>query len=393
MSLKVSNRDARRLWLGQQGLGAAPIGPATPDDLVGVIDALGFVQLDTIRVVARAHDHILWSRRQRYREGMLDDLVRDRLAFEHFTHDASVLPMAVYPYWRRQFSRMKKRIENGQWPKNMPAEKERAAILNRVKQEGPLSSKDFDAAPGTSRKEGWARPPHKYALDYFWYTGELATCHRRNFIKHYAARENVIPAQILAKDVSDAKQLNWLCENALARLGFGTEGDIQRFWDAADLDEVKAWAKRKRSLVPIEIECADKSVVKALAPGDIEERLAATPAPTSRLRILNPFDPVIRDRNRLARLFGFDYRIEIFVPAAKRQYGYYVYPILEGDRFVGRIEARADRKKGVLTVENLWWEKGVKQTSARVAKLEAELERMARFVGVDGVKLNGKKEI
>ncbi len=385
MALQISNRDARRLWLERQGLSAAPTGPATPDDLMGVIDALGFVQLDTIRVIARAHDHILWSRRQRYREGMLDDLVRDRLAFEHFTHDASVLPMGFYPYWRRQFARMKQRIEKGRWPEYMPPKKECAAILNRVKKEGPLSSKDFEAAPGTSRREGWARPPHKFALDYFWYAGELATCHRRNFIKHYAVRENVIPRQILSKEVSDARQLNWLCENALGRLGFATEGDIQRFWDAVSLDEVKGWAKRKRSLVPVEITCADKSKVKALAPADIEERLAASLAPTSRLRLLNPFDPVVRDRNRMARLFGFDYRIEIFVPAAKRQYGYYVYPMLEGDRFVGRIEARADRKKGVLTVENLWWEPGVKETNARQAKLDAELERMARFVGVEEV--------
>ena len=120
-----------------------------------------------------------------------------------------------------------------------------------------------------------------------------------------------------------------------------------------------------------------------MAPGDIEERLRAVPAPTSRLRVLNPFDPVVRHRTQLARLFVFEYRIEIFVPAAKRQYGYYVYPILEGDRFVGRVEARADRKKGILCVENLWWEKGVRETNARRAKLDAELDRMARFIGVD----------
>ncbi len=388
MALEISNRDARRLWLERQGLAAAPTGPATHTDLMDVISRLGFVQLDTIRVIARAHDHILWSRRQGYREGMLDALVKDRLAFEHFTHDASVLPMAIYPYWRRQFDRMRKRIEGSNWRKAMPSEKECDAILKRIAEEGPLSTKDFEASKKKT-DHAWGRPPHKYALDYYWHAGVLATCHRRKFIKHYALRENVIPHEVLAKNISDAKQLNWLCENALARLGFGTEGDIQRFWDAADLDEVKAWAKRRRkTLIDVEITCADKSVVKALAPAAIKDQLAAAPVPTSRLRILNPFDPVVRDRNRLARLFGFDYRIEIFVPAAKRQYGYYVYPLLEGDRFVGRIEAKADRKAGVLSVENLWWERGVKATPARRKKLETELERMGRFVDVRDVQWN-----
>jgi hypothetical protein len=104
------------------------------------------------------------------------------------------------------------------------------------------------------------------------------------------------------------------------------------------------------------------------------------------LRILNPFDPVIRDRNRLARLFGFEYRVEMFVPAAKRVWGYYVFPILEGDRFVGRIEIKADRKASFLNVIGFWPEPGVKWPEARREKLAAELERMRRFIGVEEVK-------
>ncbi len=381
-TLTISNRMARRLWLDRQGLAGAPIGALDKDGLLEIVRKIGFVQLDTIRVIARAHDHILWSRNQNYRENMLDDLVKGRDAFEHFTHDASVLPMEFYPYWNRQFGRMRAQIEKRQWRDHMPSKNECDQILKRIADEGSLSTKAFDAQKGVSRKEGWARPPHKFALDYYWYIGTLATCHRRNFIKHYNLTENVIPTQFLKKSVSDAAQINWLCENALSRLGFGSEGDIQRFWDAAHLDEVKGWTtKNRNTLVNVEVQTADGGVYKALAPLSLESQLNALKAPTSRLRILNPFDPVIRDRARLQRLFGFDYRIEIFVPAAKRQYGYYVYPLLEGDRFVGRIEVRADRKANAIKVENLWWEPNVKATKARLSKLASELERIGRFIG------------
>ncbi len=384
MSLRLSNREARRLWLDCQGLAASPVGPLGPDGLATMIARLGFVQLDTIRFIARAHDHILWSRNQNYREGMLDDLVKTRVAFEHFTHDASVLPMEFYPYWRRQFDRMRESVMNSRWGEFMPAKSVRDKIYKRVAEEGPLSTKDFESKKPSKSDHAWARPPHKFVLDGLWYAGELATCHRRNFIKFYHTREKVIPAKILERQVSEAKQLDWLCANALERLGFASDGDLQRFWDAADLDEVKSWTKKnKKKLVEVEIVAANGASYKAYAPADIEEHLKALTPPTSRLRLLNPFDPVIRDRNRLERLFGFDYRVEMFVPAAKRQYGYYVYPMLEGERFVGRIEAKADRKKGILSVENIWWEPGVKATKARVKKLDAELDRIARFVGVE----------
>ena len=380
MALRIPNRVARKLWLETQGLAAAPTGPL---DLLATIKRLGFVQLDTIRVIARAHHHILWSRNQNYREPMLGKLLaKDRTVFEHFTHDASILPTEFYPMWRRQFRRMEEKVRGWEWHRAMPDEAGRNEIKARIEAEGPLCTKAFDTKI-KGKREMWRRPPHKLALDYMWYAGELSTSHRVSFAKFYDLTERVIPAHILAAERSDEEQLDWLCSGALDRLGFGTEGDIQRFWDAVSLPEVKAWvAVNSRDLVPIEIETASGDWLSVLAAPNIEQRLEAVCTPTSRLRILNPFDPVVRDRARLARLFGFEYRIEIFVPAAKRRWGYYVYPILEGDRFVGRIEVKADRKTGTLIAEKVWPEPGVKWTRARAGKLEAELARLARFVGV-----------
>jgi uncharacterized protein YcaQ len=390
MTFRIENRDARRLWLDAQGLAETPTGPL---DTLSIIERLGFVQLDTIRVVARAHDHILWSRNQHYREPVLNKLLaKERAIFEHFTHDASVLPMAFYPLWQRQFRRLEAKVRRWTWHRHMLDADGCNLIKERIAREGPLSTHAFD----TKRKnkgEMWTRPPHKLALDYMWFAGELSTSHRKNFSKFYDLAERVIPDHLREDERTDEAQVDWLCRAALERLGFGSEGDIYRFWEAADLSEVKAWrAKVGGDLIEVEIEAATGDWMPALASADINTRLSAAPAPTSRLRILNPFDPVVRDRTRLLRLFGFDYRIEIFVPAAKRRWGYYVFPLLEGDRFVGRIETRAHRKDGRLTVDNLWPEAGIRWTKQRQQKLDAELTRLARFVGVDDVVWNCRSE-
>ncbi|WP_167647118.1 winged helix-turn-helix domain-containing protein [Mameliella alba] len=380
--LRIHNADARRLWLASHGLAEAPVGgPPTLD----VIRDLGFVQLDTIQVVSRAHHHILWSRNQSYREPELDRLLRGRHVFEHFTHDTSVLPVEMLPLWRRQFDRMRRKAESWSWYVGRGDDALMDEIRGRIREEGALCTRDFD-----TRIEGeramWKRPPHKKALDYLWYAGELATCHREGVIKYYDLAERVFPEDLRNQVLPDAAQVDGLCREALARLGFGSLGEVRKFWDAAEVAEVSAWAERDTgAYVPVQIEGADGRWTKGVAVPDIEERLASAPAPTSRLRILNPFDPAIRDRARVKRLFGFDYTVEMFVPAAQRQWGYYVYPLLEGDRLVGRIEAKAERASGRMSVMNLWWEQGVRAGAGRMARVEAELARLARLAGVDEV--------
>ncbi len=377
--LRIDNRTARRLWLTSQGLGQTPTGPL---DLLDLIRQLGFVQLDTIQVVSRAHHHILWSRNQNYREHMLDRLLaRDRNIFEHFTHDASVLPMEFLPMWQRQFRRKREQLDRSGWFRALPDEGERAAIKARIEAEGALSTKAFDTKTSTPGQM-WARPPHKLALDYMWFGGELATCHRVNFTKFYDLAERIYPDHLRARELSDSEQVDWLCNAALDRLAFASAGDIQRFWDAVSRSEVQAWLDRKPELPAVEVETAQGQWIKVFAPMGIEDRIAAAKSPTSRLRILNPFDPVVRDRARLERLFGFEYRNEMFVPAAKRLWGYYVFPILEGDRFVGRIELKADRRAATLNVLNFWPEPGILWGEARHEKLAAELRRLARLAGV-----------
>lgn len=379
--LKIDNRTARALWLSSHGLAQTPTGPL---DTLQMITQLGFVQLDTIQVVSRAHHHILWSRNQNYRENMLDPLLRTkRQVFEHFTHDASVLPMDFLPMWQRQFRRKKEQVGRSNWFGKHLDPDLIAEVMRRVADEGPLSTQSFDTKI-QGEKTMWKRPPHKMVLDYLWYSGELATSHRDGFTKFYDLAERVFPRELPV--LSDEDQISQLCHTALDRIGFGTATEIRRFWDACDLPEVKAWAsKNTATLVEVEVEGADGSWTEAMAVADIEDRIAALKDPTTRLRILNPFDPAIRDRARLLRLFGFDYTVEMFVPAAKRKWGHYVYPLLEGNRFVGRIEAKGDRAKGTLTMSKLWTETTRLHTNKRLDKLDAELARLAKLAGLHAV--------
>ncbi|MCG7492054.1 winged helix-turn-helix domain-containing protein [Thalassobius sp. Cn5-15] len=376
--LSIPNVMARRLWLDSNLLLAPPTGSL---DLPDMIARLGFVQLDTVQVVARAHHHILWSRNQSYRETMFDPLLaRDRAVFEHFTHDASVLPMQFLPYWQRQFRRKAEQMGKAGWWKGLPDEAARAEIKARIAREGALSTHAFQSGP-KSKDHAWAKKPHKMALDYMWYAGELATCYRQNFTKFYNLPERVFPDTLRSQKVSDPDQINWLCQAALRRLSFATLAEVQRFWDAMSMAECRNWAA-DADLIEVEVETANGSRYSAVASADLEDRmaeLADRPAPGQRMRILNPFDPAIRDRDRLERLFGMQYRVEMFVPAAKRQYGYYVYPLLEGTRFVGRVEVSADRKAGVLRLGQLWLEKGQRWGAGRQARLQAELRRFARL--------------
>ena len=380
---KITNRDARALWLNANGLLGAPTGKT---DNLSLIHDLGFVQLDPIQVVARAHHHILWSRNQAYREPVMDRLLaQDRAIFEHFTHDASVLPMEFLPMWQRQFRRMKEKVSASAWFGNSLDKGLLDAVLRRVADDGPLSTRDFDTSAKGPR-EMWQRPPHKTALDYLWYAGELATSHRDGFTKYYDLAERVFPDTLRNQRLDEAEQINWLCNAALDRIGFGSLPEIRKFWDAVTVAETANWVRcNGHELIPVSVQAADGSWSDAFARPGIAKALETLPAPTTRLRILNPFDPAIRDRTRLKRLFGFDYVVEMFMPAAKRQWGYYVYPLLEGSRFVGRLEAKADRSRKTLTVLNYWPEPKVARTSKRLDKLDAELHRFARLAGLDAV--------
>lgn len=323
----LRNGPARRLFLARHALLGAP---AT---LPGLLDALGFVQVDSVLTLARAHDMILWSRLPSHRPADLHRLVERRGAFEHWTHDAAAIPMASWPHWRHRFARDRLRLDarwEGWHGPGWRGEIDR--VLAWVSANGPTRSGHL--ADGGKREAGWWNwHPGKVALEYLWRVGELSVARREGFQKVYDLTERVIPEAARARAPALPETLDWAAGAALDRLGFATPGEVAAFWDIHTPAEAGEWARgalARGEAVEVLVEGWDGRLRRSLArPGAVEEA-EATPEPGERLRLLSPFDPALRDRARAERLWGFRFRIEIFVPAARRAYGYYVFPVLEG---------------------------------------------------------------
>lgn len=388
MSIPVlSNKTARAIFLDRHLLSAQPTGASKGSDLLDLITQLGFVQVDSISTVERAHHMILRARKASYRPKNLDQLLeKDHSLFEHWTHDASIIPTRFFPHWKLRFTRDAEKLRK-QWRswRREGFEEKVDALLERIALEGPKSS----ACVGEGEKRGsggwWDWHPSKTALEYLWRTGALTVCHRTSFKKFYDLTDRVLDEDLITPEPTPQESIDWLCNAALDRLGFATSTEIADFWDIVTKAEAKDWCARA-DLIELDVECVDGTLRRSFARADILDE--TPPKPTSRLRILSPFDPALRDRKRAERLFGFHYRIEIFVPEAKREYGYYVFPILEGDRLVGRIDMKALRSDDVLNVTGLWWEKSVRFTQARNERLRRELDRVARFAGVSNVQID-----
>ncbi|MEL7104959.1 MAG: crosslink repair DNA glycosylase YcaQ family protein [Pseudomonadota bacterium] len=388
---RLDNQTARRLFLDRHLLLRPGTGPGRRSDLDQVVNGLGFVQVDSVNTLARAHDLILWSRRGQYRPKSLEHLVaRDRTAFEHWTHDAAVIPMAFYPMWRLKFERDKARME-GRWSRDRRTgwQAEISAVERHIADRGPTSSRDVGGDEQKSSSGWWDWHPSKTALEYLWRSGQLAICHRKGFRKFYDLSERVIPPEYLNTRMATDAIIDWAMDAALERLGFATSGELAAFFEIVTKNEAKAWcddAVRSGRLVETDIELANgtlrRSYMTKAALADAE----ALPEPSARIRLLSPFDPALRDRARAERLFGFHYRIEIFVPEAKRRYGYYVFPVLQGCRMIGRLDAK--RRDNRLVVRAFWPDPGVRMGKGRVAGLMAELTRAKAIAGVDDIEMS-----
>lgn len=391
MTDRLTNRVLRRLFLERHLLTASPTGGLTRDGLQALIDRLGFVQVDTISTLEQAHHHILFTRATGYRKSLLKHLLEKRRSlFEHWTHDASIIPTRFYPYWKPRFLRMKHSMDHAKHWRERFAERKRETldmVRAHVRETGPTRSRDLTPNDAEERGTWWGWTPSKTALEYLWRSGEFAVDGRDGFQKRYDIADRVIPPRHLEPEPSETDFIDWACREAIDRLGVAGHAEIAAFFEAISPAEAQGWCAGAGTnrLRRIEIEHADGSLRDVWARPDIMELASEAGEPPARVRFLSPFDPMIRDRDRLQRYFGFDYRFEAFVPAPKRLFGYYTLPMLERDTLIGRVELKAHRDRGRLEVRGFWLEPKVRPAKDRMARIDAEIERWRVFTGLDDV--------
>jgi uncharacterized protein YcaQ len=385
-NIRLSKETARRLAIHCQLLEGDQDLPAGKEGVARVIEALGYMQIDTISVVARAHDHGLWVRRPDYDPAMLSELLgRDRRVYEYWGHAASYLPMSDFRYTLPLKEKYRR-------PPVLKWEKERLAscshmlgpVLQRIRDEGPLRSQDFDPPPGERRGTWWDWKPAKTALELLFWRGELMISERRGFQRVYDLAERVLPAEVDTTMPDDSELGQFLVRRALHAHGFATAREIHDHLRVSGMQLINATLGEmieSAEVVPIEVESMEK--VRQYALPDVVNRAETSGPPPDKVSLLSPFDNLIIQRHRTQQLFDFNYRLECYVPAAKRRYGYFVFTILYADELVGRFDPKADRKAGVLYVRRLLFEPGFDISDHFLALFAEKLREYATMNGCD----------
>lgn len=372
---KISKADARRLWIRAQRLDeGAPFGAGSAA-VAAAIAHLGYVQIDTINVIERCHHHILWSRIPKYRTAALEAVqTTEKSAFEYWAHALAYIPTSDYRFfvpamnaWRARPHPSFAKVDTDGY----------AAMLARIRDEGPLSLRDIDDQLLEEKQHPWAsRKPSKRLLSYGFWVGDLTISARTGMLKsyelatrHFGWDEPPVPA-------TPDEFAAYLLDRALRTQGVvslesATYGDAPVKAAVARLVSDRAGRK---ALVPVEIEGLDRANHWA-EPAALDELQSLAPA--TRVHILSPFDPLVIQRKRLAALFGYEHRFEAYVPAAKRVLGYFALPVLAGDRIVAAIDTKMDRKAGSLAIQKWTWM--VPENKRLRGKVEAALGRFERF--------------
>jgi uncharacterized protein YcaQ len=360
--------------------------PPGKASVLRTIEELGYIQIDTISVIERAHHHTLWTRLPTYKQNMLDELLAvDRTVFEYWGHAASYLPMKDYRFY---LPRMKSYFDpKSKWERERYEKVSHMLqpVLERVRQEGPLTSKAFEPPPGERREGWWDWKPAKIALELLFWRGELMIAERRNFQKVYDLTERVLPAEVDVTVPTDEELGEFLVRRALRAYGLASASEINGHLRAADRPVISRALEAMLEggeVVEIELGEIGNQPYYSLA-----DTLKLSPRISKRVSLLSPFDNLVINRDRISKLFSFDYVLECYVPAAKRRHGYFVLPILWGTQFVGRLDPKADRKRKELIIHNLYFEPGFDADRQFLAKLAARIADLAKFNQCETIKL------
>jgi len=385
---------ARRLAVSRQRL-TGPPAPADPEAIMSVVTDLGGLQIDPISVVARSHLLVLWSRLGRYDPADLEALLwRERRLFEYWTHAAAIVCTHDYPIHSLLMRRHPRHQQLRGW---LAANQTlRRSILRQLRANGPLPTRAIeDRAEVAWQSSGWTGGRNvDRMLDLLWTQGRIMVAGRQGQQRVWDLAERVLPDWAPTRRPPEREVVRLAAQRSLRALGVATARDIDRHFTAyryPGLDGVLAALERagrvERVRVaadgsehpgPWYVHADDLPLVERLQAGDWQPRTT----------LLSPFDNLLINRERTERLFGFHYRMEIYVPKAARRYGYYVLPILHGDRLVGRVDPAMDRRSGRLVVHALHAEPDAPEAAG--PGVAAALQDLASFLGADGIDLRQK---
>jgi len=388
----LSPKAARRIALAAQGFGEArPVAAVSRRHIAGVIARTGLLQIDSVNVLTRMHYLPLFSRLSDYLRALLEEAAwgkpARRTLFEYWAHEASLLPVEMQPLLRWRMARADR--GEGVWGGIRPYAGERRpeadALLARIAAEGPMAASDLDGAKGKGGWWGWS--DSKTALEWLFWTGRITTRTRRaSFERVYDLAERVLPAAVVAAPTPDEPEAHRaLLSIAAKALGVATTKDLRDYFRQSPEDARLGVADLVESgeLIPVQVE--------GWAQQAYLHRAARRPRRIEAQALLAPFDPIVWERSRTERLFGFRYRIEIYTPAHKREHGYYVLPFLLGDALVARVDLKSDRAASVLRVQAAHAEPYAPPDVAE--RLADELRLMTRWLGLERIVVEPKGDL
>ena len=376
--------EARRIALAAQGFGARPQGPVGKRQLTRLIERLGVVQIDSVNVVSRTHYLPAFSRLGAYPRALLEEIAwgRKRPLFEYWAHEASLLPLSMQPLLRWRMADAHDGV--GTWKGIARFLRERREFVDKVLDEfrarGPLAASELELGhKGQGGWWGWSEA--KRAVECLFWTGELTTATRRGtFERVYGLPERVLPRAVLAAPTpARADAHRELYRIAARAMGIATAKDLRDYFrmPVEGAKDRIAELVEAGELMPV--------TVRGWRETAYLDPTARRPRRVAAQALLSPFDNLIWFRERTERMFGVRYRIEIYVPAEKRQHGYYVLPFLEGDALTARVDLKSDRKAGVLIVQSAHAEPWA--SDATPSRLADELQLMAGWLGLETVRV------
>ena len=376
---EISKQQARKIVLLSQKLPPTKSTGNALANTLSAIEHLGYIQIDTISAIQRAHHHTLWNRNPRYKTSHLGQLVENKTVFEYWSHAAAYLPMRDYRYTLSRKHAIANGHQNHWYKRNVPLMK---SVLERIATEGPLMAKDFEH---TGKKLGeWKTKPAKQALEYLFMQGDLMIPYRVNFHKVYDLTERVLPEDVNTAVPSTTEYARFLIIQYLRANGLGQAKEmvyLLKNTKAVVLTVIKEMVEHKE-LEEVEV-AGNLYYVLPLA-----LELLKKPLARSKLKILSPFDNLLIQRKRIVSLFDFDYLLECYTPEAKRQYGYFSLPILWDGKLVARMDCKADRKNNLLQIHHLALEPKLVKFDAFAQALGKELNAFMVFNKCSNIQIN-----